>query len=285
MPARPAALLLAAALLLSAASARADRALLPPSLVALDSPEGQRLLVGASAREDFFHLVHTYVSQERPSYCGVASCVTVLNALPIAAPEPAFNQVNFFNPAAQRIRSAEDVGRGGMALDDLGDLLRAHPVEVKVVHASDTTLEDFRAAVSKNLGNANDYVIVNYERSEVGQESLGHISPLAAYDAPSDRFLLLDVARYKYPPVWVPAADLFRAMRTTDPTTGQSRGFVLVSPAPDATPPPPAKKPMSPLVFIAGAALGIAFLLGAGAGAGVATWRLRRTSRRARADA
>jgi len=276
MPARLAALALAAVLLLAAAPARAGRALLPPSLVALDSPEGQRLLVGASAREDFFHLVHTYVSQERPSYCGVASSVTVLNALPIAAPDPVFNQVNFFNPAAQRIRSAEDVGRGGMSLDDLGDLLRAHPVEAKVVHASDTTLEDFRATVSKNLGNASDYVIVNYDRSEVGQESLGHISPLAAYDAPSDRFLLLDVARYKYPPVWVAAADLFRAMRTTDPSTGKSRGFVLVSPAPDATPPTPAKKPISPLVFFAGGALGIGFLLGAGAGAGVTTWRFRR---------
>jgi hypothetical protein len=50
----------------------------------------------------------------------------------------------------------------------------------------------------------------------MGQETGGHISPLAAYDSKSDRFLILDVARYKYPPVWVSASDLFVAMNTTD---------------------------------------------------------------------
>jgi Phytochelatin synthase len=34
----------------------------------------------------------------------------------------------------------------------------------------------------------------------IGQEQGGHISPLAAYDAETDRFLILDVSRYKYPP-------------------------------------------------------------------------------------
>ena len=36
---------------------------------------------------------------------------------------------------------------------------------------------------------------------------------MAAYDAKGDRFLILDVARYKYPPVWIGVADLFDAMR------------------------------------------------------------------------
>ena len=45
----------------------------------------------------------------------------------------------------------------------------------------------------------------------------GHISPLAAYDADTDRFLILDVSRFKYPPVWVGTAELFTAMNTTDP--------------------------------------------------------------------
>jgi hypothetical protein len=67
----------------------------------------------------------------------------------------------------------------------------------------------------------------------LGQEIGGHISPLAAYDAKSDRFLVLDVARYKYPPVWVRTADLFGAMNTVDKdNNGKTRGFVLVSAAP-----------------------------------------------------
>jgi Phytochelatin synthase len=73
-------------------------------------------------------------------------------------------------------------------------------------------------------------VIVNYLRKAIGQEKFGHISPLAAYDAEADRFLILDVARYKYPPVWVTAGDLFNAMNTTDSDNeNRTRGFVLVS--------------------------------------------------------
>jgi hypothetical protein len=63
----------------------------------------------------------------------------------------------------------------------------------------------------------------------IGQEKFGHISPLAAYDADSDRFLILDVSRYKYPPVWVETSALFAAMNTIDKDNdSKSRGFVIV---------------------------------------------------------
>ena len=64
----------------------------------------------------------------------------------------------------------------------------------------------------------------------MGQQTGGHISPLAAYDAEQDRFLILDVARYKYPPVWVTAEDLFNAMNTTDSDNeNRTRGYVLIT--------------------------------------------------------
>jgi len=73
-------------------------------------------------------------------------------------------------------------------------------------------------------------VIVNYLRKAIGQERGGHISPLAAYDAKADRFLILDVARYKYPPVWVKTSEIFDAMNTTDSDNdNKTRGYVLVS--------------------------------------------------------
>jgi hypothetical protein len=53
---------------------------------------------------------------------------------------------------------------------------------------------------------------------------------LAAYDEKADRFLILDVARYKYPPLWVTTSDLFEAMNTSDPDNdNKTRGCVLVS--------------------------------------------------------
>lgn len=44
----------------------------------------------------------------------------------------------------------------------------------------------------------NGYIFVNFLRSALGEQGSGHMSPLAAYDKKTDRFLMLDVARYRY---------------------------------------------------------------------------------------
>ena len=51
-------------------------------------------------------------------------------------------------------------------------------------------------------------MIANYLRKAIGQEKGGHISPLAAYDAETIASIL-DVSRYKYPPVWKPRRPSF----------------------------------------------------------------------------
>jgi hypothetical protein len=121
-----------------------------------------------------------------------------------------------------------------MTLDELGDLLRQHRASVEVVHADGSTLEAFRLKARENLSRPSDYMLVNYQRSVLGQREGGHISPLAAYSAETDRFLVLDVAAHRYPPVWVSAADLWNAVNTIDSTSRQTRGFVVVH---DDTPP------------------------------------------------
>ena len=100
---------------------------------------------------------------------------------------------------------------------------------MQVRHAEDSNLDEFRKTAAAEVGSAGRFVIVNYLRAAIGQEKGGHISPLAAYDAESDRFLILDVSRYKYPPVWVETAALFDAMNTPDADNGdRSRGYVVV---------------------------------------------------------
>lgn len=56
------------------------------------------------------------------------------------------------------------------------------------------------------------------------QTGTGHFSPVGGYHAESDMVLILDVARFKYPPHWVPLPLLWEAMNTTDEKTGQQRG-------------------------------------------------------------
>lgn len=119
-----------------------------------------------------------------------------------------------------------------MTLDQIGGILATQPVKAEVHHAADSSVDEFRKLASSYLGQSKHFVIVNYLRKAIGQEKGGHISPLAAYDRKADRFLILDVARSKYPPVWVKASELFDAVNTQDADNeNKTRGFVLVSAA------------------------------------------------------
>jgi len=200
----------------------ADPSPLPERLVAATAAEGQRLLADSTATADYEALMSTFEAQRRPAFCGVASSVAVLNALRPSAPR--LTQATFFSDLATEMR----VTLRGMTLQQLGELLRKHGAEAEIVFAQDTNLDTFRAMARANLRHPGDYVLVNYERAALGQREGGHISPLAAYHATSDRFLILDVAPYRYPPVWVPALELWSAMSTLDATSGKTRGFVMV---------------------------------------------------------
>jgi hypothetical protein len=207
----------------------------PASLVPLDSAEGRRLLFASEASESFLPLAAHFVTQEMQGYCGVASIAMVLNAVMVPAPTTSafaphrlFTQANLFSDRTDGIVSADRVARQGMSFRQVAQILRAYGVDAEAHLASESGLAEFRALASESLRRRDGYVIVNYERSVLGQEAIGHISPLGAYDADSDRFLVLDVARYKYPPVWVEAATLFAAMAATVDGLDRTRGFVLI---------------------------------------------------------
>ena len=212
---------------------------LPDNLTDLNSEQGGKFFFESGALQNYFAVADNFVTQKTQAYCGVASIVMVLNALHTPAPttpeyQPyhTFTQDNVLDEHTDAILPREVLARQGMTLDQLGALLGLHPATVEVHHAEDGGLDAFRASARDYLATKDHFVIVNYLRKAIRQERGGHISPLAAYDAKSDRFLILDVARYKYPPVWVTAADLFAAMNTTDSANNnKTRGYVLVTKA------------------------------------------------------
>jgi len=77
------------------------------------------------------------------------------------------------------------------------------------------------------------------------------------------RVLMLDVARYKYPPVWIPLPALFAAMNTVDTDSGKTRGFLLVHAAPGTRVPGPVTRSHSRLLTVLVVAPLVFFLLGA----------------------
>ena len=226
-----------AVLALLVPAARADSLPLPPNLIASASPDGEALLVAADAREAYFTLVSNYVTQQTQSFCGVASMVMVFNAMQLPAPEVAayapyrtFTQDNVLDARTDAILPRDTILKQGITLDQMGTLVGVQPVNVTVRHASDASVDSFRSEASSYLAQPGHFVLVNYLRKTLGQQTGGHFSPLAAYDKETDRFLILDVARYKYPPVWVKADELFAAMNTKDSDNDdKSRGYVLIS--------------------------------------------------------
>jgi hypothetical protein len=222
---------------LMSAMASAETLSLPPNLVGAATDPGEALLIGAEAREAYFPLADNFVTQKTQSFCGVASMVMVLNASGVPAPavpeyEPyrTFTQDNLLDATTDAIVPKTTILMKGMTLDQLGGVLATQPLAVEVHHAGDTSVDAFRTAARDHLATPGQFVIVNYLRKALGQQLGGHISPLAAYDADTDRFLILDVARYKYPPVWVTATDLYAAMNTQDSDNdNKTRGYVLVA--------------------------------------------------------
>ncbi len=232
------ALLAAGGSLWSARSLVAQPPAVDASLVPLTSREGQLLLRDSSARADYIALTTHFVTQKNPAFCGVATMAMVLNALPIPAPiapewqQPYYTQENALNAATEAIIPRQTIARQGLTLAELEGLFESHPVEATRYHGSDVSLSEFRTILTRNLSEPGNYVVINYLRRTISQERGGHISPVAAYDARSDRFLILDVSRYKYPPVWVEAERLWEAIRTTDSVSGKTRGFLTIAPKP-----------------------------------------------------
>lgn len=197
----------------------------PPSLVPLDSDEGRKLL-GETGTVDHGPLLQWFEGQSRLCFCSVASSVITLNALRERA---LHDQSAFFSPAIAAIRTEAEVDVDGMTLPDLGRVLGECGARVEVFHAADETLDTFRERAIDNLHRPRDFLIVNYLREVVGQARGGHFSPLAAWHEETDRFLVLDVAEHRYPPVWVSSTRLFAAMGHVDASSGRSRGYLCVS--------------------------------------------------------
>ena len=253
--------LLLAATLLPQALARDDaRANGEQGLVAFASDEGIARLARAVAKVDFPDLANQFEAQANSAFCGPATAAMVLNAvrgrsreLPRDRGRLRTEDLRYFpsgfDPSVPRFTQDTVIGKGqktraqvlgepitlnGKEMKDFGyqlrqfeQLLKAHDLATRLSVVDDTKSEEtIRAELVENLKRRGDYVVVNYRREAVGQRGGGHISPLGAYDADSDSFLVLDVNPASAGWVWIPTATLIRGMRTFDKL--ENRGYILI---------------------------------------------------------
>ena len=244
----------------SPAATTSVEATAPTALVPFASDEGLARLGRSGAKVDFAALANQFEAQYNGAFCGPTSAAIVLNTvksrsadltrdhtrlrkedvqfMPAGADPivPRFTQDSVIDrgPKTRAQVLGEPIIIGSKQVRDFGyqlrqfdAMLRANGLVTTVVVVDDARSEPaIRADLQGNLARGGDYVIVNYRREAVGQQGGGHISPLGAYDAASDSFLVLDVNPAAAGWVWMPAATLVRGMRTFD--TVENRGYVLV---------------------------------------------------------
>jgi hypothetical protein len=198
---------------------------LPPNLISNELAMGQKLL-DESIRADYPILRANFVSQSRRAFSGVASSVVVLNSF--YNYQPAVTQSTLFNSETRKVINPLKVSFGGMTLAQLNKILQANQLETKLIYAADIDIDRFRSLLQKNLSNPDDLVLVNYLRPALNQAGGGHISPIGAYHQASDRFLILDVAAYKYPPTWVKTRELWNGINSIDSSSNRSRGLITI---------------------------------------------------------
>lgn len=204
---------------------------LPSTLVPFDGDDGRALLaeaIAAGTAGAFFPLVAQFHTQADPAWCGLGSLVTALNALEI---DPQRTWKGPWRHFAEELliccKSLEQAAAEGLTLDEVACLASCNGAAATVHRGED--LEVFRAALARSVrAPRGPFVVANYDRATLGQTGTGHFSPIAALHEGRDLALVLDVARFKYPPHWVPVPLLWEAMRAPDPTTSKPRGWVLL---------------------------------------------------------
>jgi len=202
---------------------------------------------------DYFLLQSGLDAQINQAYCAVASTAALLNSLkyskrfrdsetdwsfdlpidPRYDPYPYATQEdvlqgdcvwnNVVEIGGENGSSADGIFKPpyGLSLEQTSKLLQCHTsgeweVTVQHVDPSKVSVGTMRFEIKAALIDQNARVMINFDRKGIGQVGGGHFSPLGAYNKDTDSFLIVDVAKFKYPPVWTEAQTLWKAMSTID---------------------------------------------------------------------
>jgi Phytochelatin synthase len=254
--------LLALTPLAAARALESSQAEISLGLVPFSSDEGMARLARSDAKVNFPALANQFEAEYNQAFCGPASSAMVLNAmrsgaadLPRDTSRIRPDDLKYLPPGAEAATArytqdiviekasktraqvlGEPVTINGRTVHDFGfqtrqldEMLRANGLSTRLVIVDDAKPDaEVRADLVQSLRQRGHYVIVSFQRKALSEPGGGHISPLGAYDAASDSFLMLDVNPARVDWMWVPAAALIKSMRTFD--TVENRGYVLIEP-------------------------------------------------------
>lgn len=209
-------------------------------LIPFNSPRGRKLFaeaMDARCMESYWALAEHFQCQAHPAFCGLTTLTMVLNSLQIDPGRPWKGPWRWFTEEMlDCCKPLPDIVKYGISLREFATLARCQDAGVELHYASACTLAEFRQAIDLVCRPTQletpplDRLVVSFDRRKISQTGSGHFSPVAGYHPGEDRLLVLDTARFKYPPFWVRTEMMWEAMRAqVEPEWPISRGWMLIS--------------------------------------------------------
>lgn len=185
--------------------------------------------LAAGTMQCYFALSSQFRTQDEPAFCGLGTLVMVLNALGVD-PGTQWKGVWrwFSEEALDCCKPLDEVRKEGITLDEFSCLAICNGLSVTTVRHGEFALDQLRAVVIECSRRMDKALVFSYDRQGVGQAGSGHFSPLGGYNEAEDLVLVLDTARFKYPPHWIKLHRLHGAMEASDAMTGRSRGYLVM---------------------------------------------------------
>lgn len=184
-----------------------------------------------------------YLSQLTDSSCSLASATIIINALrsqqKMSANYPVITQDELLNRVKdEEWRFSVRQGGDGVTLEQLkrfmAKTLQAFGIDdarVEAIHLTEHSAQNARLlnkTLTESNNTANVFVIANFnQKFFTGGMSVGHFSPVGAYDVSSKRVLIMDTDA-ELEPYWATEERFFDSMVTQDEDAGHYRGYLVI---------------------------------------------------------
>lgn len=211
-----------------------------PNIVSINCDEGKKRLANARSNKSFHEWIEfTFGKQKHCSGCGLRTVAILLTAAEYARSELTKSKIsNIDHPFTEKgliesqnfksISGSDKLGEVGTTLDEVCHLMQSFGFEVESFKSSETSLEEFRAKLTKVCKNPKSLMGVNYCLKSLNfRLTKGHHSPIAGYDDESDSVLIMDTWP-EHGEYWVETKALWESMDTLDKDCGERRGFYIV---------------------------------------------------------
>lgn len=187
--------------------------------------------------QDFYYYQQGWDAQVNQAFCAVASSMAAMNSLrgkitlpqdPVYVPFLWATQLTLIQNQCVK-ENLYDIDKmehrfWGLGLEMAATLLncqlqdQGYKATPYSVDPSIVTANEIRSIFIHALKDENTRILINYDRGGITQGPMGHghFSPIGAYNYEKDAFLIMDVAKYKYPPVWAPISKLMGGIGSLD---------------------------------------------------------------------